>query len=186
MIRKDSIRWSPRLLVEKFDQDATEWVAGKSGLLEPSGDLLSAYGVMPYETIEVEGNLLTTAGLTRLTALLIASGSPQAVTNTSARIGVGNSNTAAAVGQTDLQGASKYFKVMDATFPTVSGGEVTLKSSFATGDANFAWEEWCVDIGTPTVTSGATVNACMLNRKVASLGTKASGTWALTVTITFS
>ena len=64
MIRKDSIRWSPRLLVEKFDQDATEWVAGKSGLLEPSGDLLSAYGVMPYETIEVEGNTIKLSGET--------------------------------------------------------------------------------------------------------------------------
>ena len=113
MIRKDSIRWSPRLLVEKFDQDATEWVAGKSGLLEPSGDLLSAYGVMPYETIEVEGNLLTTAGLTRLTALLIASGSPQAVTNTSARIGVGNSNTAYA---TLCPLTSMYWASFDVSF----------------------------------------------------------------------
>lgn len=187
MTRHDSIRWLPRMMVEKYDQDATEWVARESGLLEPSGDLIAAYGILPYEIVEVEGNLLTTAGLTRLTALLTASGGTQALTNTSARIGVGDSSTAEAVGQTDLQAASnKYWKVMDATYPQTSAGQVTLKSSFATGDANYTWAEWAVDIGTPTVTSGSTVNACMLNRKVAALGTKATGTWALTVTITFS
>lgn len=187
MTRYDSIRWQPRIMVEKYSQDATEWVARETGLLAPSGDVIASYGITPDDTVEVEGNLLTTAGLTRLTALLIASGSPQALTNTSARIGVGDSNASEAVGQTDLQAASnKYWKVMDATYPQVSAGVVTLKSSFATGDANYTWAEWAVDIGTPTVTSGSTVNACMLNRKVAALGTKATGTWALTVTLTFS
>lgn len=191
MTRHDSIRWQPRIMVEKFSQDATEWVARESGLLAPSADLIASYGITPDEVVEVEGNLLTTAGLTRLTALLIASGSPQAVTNTSARIGVGNSSTGEAVGQTDLQAAAgssnRQFKVMDATYPQVSAGVVTLKSSFATGEANFTWAEWGVDIKTtPPATDGTTVNECLLNRKVAALGTKATGTWALTVTLTFS
>jgi hypothetical protein len=44
-----------------------------------------------------------------------------------------------------------------------------------------------VDIGTPTVTASATVNANMLNRSVQSLGTKTSaGTWVITATITIS
>src|SRR6476660_6136595 len=99
-MRFDSIRWQPRIMVEKFSQDATEWVVRDSGLLAPSADVIASYGILPDEVVEVEGNLLTTAGLTRLTALLTASGGTQAVTNTSARIGVGNSSTAEAVGQT--------------------------------------------------------------------------------------
>ena len=75
---------------------------------------------------------------------------------------------------------------MDATFPTTSNGVITFKSTYASGEANFVWNEWCVDIGTPTVTDGTTVNALMLNRKVASLGTKASGSWVLTATITLA
>lgn len=189
--RFDSFHWMPKARVEKFGQEETEWVARESGLLAPSADVFSALGVKPYETVEVEGNLLTTAGLTRLTALLIASGSPQAVTSTSARIGVGNSSTAEAVGQTDLQAAAgssnRQFKVMDATYPQVSAGVVTLKSTFATGEANFVWAEWGVDIkNSPPAADGTTVNDVLLNRKVAALGTKATGTWALTCTITFS
>lgn len=185
----DSIRWQPHALVEKWDADQLAFVQRRTGILVPSGDVLAAH-VDPYEVLEVAGNLLTTAGLNRITSLIIAGGG-QAATNTSARLGVGNSTTAAAVGQTDLQasaGASnRQFKIMDATYPTQSNGVLTFKSTFPTTEANFAWEEWCVDIGTPTVADGTTVNALMLNRKVQSLGTKTSaGTWALTATITLS
>ncbi|MBA2952097.1 hypothetical protein GON03_18960 [Nocardioides sp. MAH-18] len=185
---KDGFTWRPHALVEKWDQEQVDWVARRTGVLVPSGDLLAAH-VAPYDVAEAAGNLLTTAGLNRLTSLLIGAGG-QALTNTSARLGVGNSTTAAAVGQTDLQAsagsANRQFKVMDATYPQQSNGVVTAKSTFATGEANFAWQEWCLDIGTPTVADGTTVNAVMLNRKVESLGTKVSGAWALTVTITIA
>jgi hypothetical protein len=166
----DSIRWRPVVTVEKYH-----------------GDDLS---VAPYETLTVAGNLLTTAGLNRLTALMIAAGG-QAATNTSSRIGVGNSSTAAAVGQTDLQAAAgsanRWFQIMDATFPTQANGLLTWKATFGTADGNFTWSEWCIDIGTPSVTSGNTVNALMLNRAVQALGTKTSaGTWVATATITIS
>lgn len=185
----DSIQWRPVALVEKWDADQLAFVQRRTGILAPTGDLLAAH-VAPYEIVEAAGNLLTTAGLNRLTSLMIAGGG-QAATNTSARLGVGNSTTAAAVGQTDLQAAAgaanRQFKIMDATYPQQSNGVLTFKSTFATGDANFAWAEWCVDIGTPTVADGTTVSALMLNRKVEALGTKTSaGTWALTATITIS
>jgi hypothetical protein len=54
-----------------------------------------------------------------------------------------------------------------------------LKSSFADGEANWVWNEWA----TFNAASGAT---SMLNRKVASMGTKASGVWTLTVTLTLT
>lgn len=185
----DSIRWSPALKVEKYDDDQTAWVARRSGVLSPAGRDFDALGVKPYDVAEVAGNLLTTAGLQRLTNLLIGAGGT-ALTNTTARIGVGNSATAAAVGQTDLQASAgstnRWFQVMDATFPTAVNGVVTLKATFATGDGNFVWAEVASDIGTATVTSGNTVNATMLNRFVQALGTKASGSWVLTETITIS
>jgi len=183
-----SAKWWPKVLVEKYDDDQVSWVSRKSGVKVPQGDLLRSL-VTPYATAESEGNLLLTAGLNRMTALIIAAGG-QAGTNTAARIGVGNSATAAAIGQTDLQAAAgaanRWFQIMDATFPTQANGVITYKATWATGDGNFVWNEWGVDIGTPTVTSSAVVNANMFNRAVASLGTKVSGSWVLTATITIS
>lgn len=195
LVRPDSITWKPLATVEKWnDPEQIAWVAARSDV--PNADHLKAMhfellGIQPDEVVESEGNLLTTAGLTRLTALLIASGSPQALTNTSARLGVGNGSTSATVSDTDLAAASgssnRWFQIMDATYPQVSAGVLTVKSTFAASDGNFAWNEWCIDIGTPTVTSTATVNATMFNRKVASLGTKANpAVWALTATVTIS
>jgi len=184
----DSARWRPLVTVEKYDDDQVAWVTRKTGLSTPLGADLSRL-VRPYETVEAAGNLLTTAGLQRLTNLLIGAGG-QSLTNTASRLGVGNSSTAAAVGQTDLQAAAgaanRYFMPMDATYPTAVNGVVTLRSTFATGDGNFVWAEWGTDIGTPSVTAGAVVNATLLNRAVQALGTKASGSWVLTATITIS
>lgn len=185
----DCVTWRAHAFVEKWDDDQTDWVAARSGVLVPSAADFERLDVRPYATVEADGNLLTTAGLNRVTSLIIAGGG-QGATNTSTRLGVGNSSTAAAVGDTDL-GASagssnRWFQVMDATYPTQSNGVLTFKGTFATGDGNFAWAEWGVDVGTPTVSSSATVSALLLNHKITSLGTKVSGSWALTATITLS
>jgi hypothetical protein len=184
----DSIRWRPTIRVEKYDDETVARVAHNARMAVPDGLTLARFG-KPFDVVEAAGNLLTTAGLNRLTSLLIAAGG-QGLTNTASRLGVGNSATAETVGQTDLQAAAgsanRWFQIMDATFPTQANGVVTLKSTFATGDGNFVWAEWCADIGTPTVASANTVNANMLNRKVQALGTKASGSWVLTATITIS
>lgn len=192
--RGDGLRWSVHALVEKWNGDQAEWVGRRAlrdfGAPRPLADHFAHYGVAPEDIAESPGNLLTTAGLTRLTSLWTAGGG-QAMTNTATRIGVGNGTTAAAIGDTDLSAASgssnRFFMTMDATYPSVSGGVVTAKATFGGSDGNFAWQEWCIDIGTPTVSSGTTVNANMVNRKVVSLGTKVSpAVWAFTVTITIS
>ena len=189
MSMAETVTWSAHFLVEKYDPDQTAWVRRQSGMEAPQGHTFTALGVRPFAVVEHPRNLITTNGLNRIANLLIGSG--QAATATAVRIGVGNSSTAAAAGQTDLQAASgsanRWFQVMDSTFPSVSGAVATFKASVASGDGNFAWQEWCLDIGTPTVSSGATVNALMLNRKVASNGTKSSGSvWVATATISFS
>src|SRR5690242_9668965 len=87
-----------------------------------------------------------------------------AFNNANARIGVGNSTTAHAVGQTDLQaaaGAANQFRQpMDATYPSGATNVIQFRSTFGTADANFTWNEW----GVFNAGSGGT----MLNRKVES------------------
>ncbi len=101
-----------------------------------------------------------------------------AFNNANAYIGVGDSSTAFAAAQTDLQAASnKLRKAMDATYPSGGSNVLTFRSTFATTDANFAWAEW----GVFNASSAGT----MLSRKVEALGTKTSAqTWQFTVVLT--
>lgn len=98
--------------------------------------------------------------------------------NANSYIGAGDSSTAYAAGQTDLQAASnKLRKAMDATYPSGASNVLTFRSTFATGDANWAWNEWGV--------FNASSSGTMLNRKVESLGTKTNTqTWQFTVALT--
>ena len=106
--------------------------------------------------------------------------------NANAYIGVGDSSTAAAATQTDLQAATnKVRKPMDTSFPTHTDGTtsgsatITFKSIFGSSDGNFAWNEWGI--------FNRSSSGRMLNRKVSSLGTKSAGTtWNFTVTVTIA
>ena len=188
---EEPVKASTRWRIDRWDADQTAWVKCRSGLYAPEAADFARLGVQPFKTSEVIGNLLTTAGLNRLTSLAIAGGG-QALTNTSARIGVGDGAGTAAVGDTDLSASSgsthRWFQAMAATYPQQSNGVITLQAVFGTADGNFAWNEFGVDIGTPTVSSGNTVNAVLFNHKTSiAQGTKASGqTWTATATITIS
>lgn len=107
-------------------------------------------------------------------------GTLTAYSNANAHLGVGDSASAFAATQTDLQAATnKLRRPMDATYPQVATNLLTARASFGTAEANFAWNEW----GLFNAASGGT----MMNRKVESLGTKtAAQAWQLTVTITHS
>lgn len=131
---------------------------------------------------------LTTLGRDYLAAAAIGADTAtagQALTtysNANAAVGVGDSSTAFAAGQTDNQAATnKLRKAMEAAFPTVSASILTFKSSFGTADANYAWAEVAV-FNSPTAATGT-----MLCRVVQSHGTKVSGdTWVITHTVTLS
>ena len=119
----------------------------------------------------------TTLGKER-NAALFAGEAVTALNNANAFIGVGDSSTAFAVGQTDLQAASnKHREAMDATYPQRSGAVVTYKATFEAADAQFAWAEWGL--------FDASTSGTMISRKVESHGTKAADEWALTITLTF-
>ena len=122
---------------------------------------------------------LTTAFRDYVTTLVVGGGGT-AYNNANAYIGVGDSATAFSAGQTDLVAATnKLRKAMDATYPQVATNVQTFRSTFATGDANWAWNEWGV--------FNASSSGTMMNRKVESLGTKTSAqSWQITVTITYA
>lgn len=177
----DNFLWSPSATLRKFtnhDAAFARFILGH----HPSGDELIRECV-PYETIHVEGNLLTTAGLTLITGLMIGNVF-NTLDATRVRLGVGSSSTAATTADASL-GASQQYDVMDAPYPTASAGVLTFQSSFQNSEANFAWQCWGLDAGTAPVASGTTP-ATLVNRKVTSLGTKSSGIWVLTVTVTLT
>lgn len=122
---------------------------------------------------------LTTAGRNFIAAAIMNSGPPTFFDNSNAYLGVGDSNTAFAVGQTDLQAASNKVRVgMEATYPQLATNVISFRSVFGSGVAEWAWEEWA--------TFNAAASGTMLQRYVESLGTKSSGSWQLTVDITVS
>jgi hypothetical protein len=187
----DTARGTTLWRVDRWDEEQTFWTKRRTGLDAPSAEDFFRLGVMPYETTEVLGNLITNAGWTRLMNLLTNQGSTQALTSTAVRIGVGNSSTAEAYTDTDLAASAGS---SNRWFQPVSGsgslGTRTLAfaATFASADGNFAWNEFGLDVGTPTVSASATVAALLFNRKAGiAQGTKASGqTWTATATLTFT
>lgn len=153
-------------------------------------DFLREYGIDPDEEILVPGNLLLNEGIQRLIDLLIAAGGVS-YNNANAFIGVGDTATAEAATQTELQAtaaaANRFYKAMNATYPIRTLQSCDWRSDFTTTEANFVWNEWTIAAGT-TGASGAgfLTGTTNLNRKVQSLGTKTTGTWTLTGTVTIS
>jgi hypothetical protein len=148
----------------------------------------------PEESVGIQGNLLVNEGIQRFEDLtmiatpLTNQTAANAWGNTNAYLGVGDSTTAEAATQTELQAATnRFYKAMNATYPSRSGQTVTFQSDFATGEANFVWAEWTVAAGATTASgAGFTTGTTNLNRKVQALGTKASGVWTLSGQVTFS
>lgn len=133
----------------------------------------------PERERSVTGNVGLRIGIQNMFNLLSAQGGIDAYSNANAEVGVGDDNTAAADTQTDLQAAvNKAYAAMDGANPVVGAladKKITFVGSFATGEANFQWQE--------VVVRNGQANEALI-RKVSSLGTKVSGTWTLTIEIT--
>ena len=145
-----------------------------------------AKGLPPDDTITTEDNLLLNGGIQNLLDLLCGLGSVT-VYGTGSYIGVGTSTSAAAAGQAGLQAgtSARDYQAMESGFPDRTDQTMTWKSVWGSAEGNFAWEEW--SIRSASSGTGGEDTGTALNRKVASLGTKASGSeWTLTVTITVS
>jgi hypothetical protein len=186
--------WDAHALVRKYSPDQVAWATRKMGY-EPSGHRLSLLFRNPEDGVTEEpGNLMVTVGLNLLTSLLEGgAGTPFA--HADAIAGVGTSSTTALVGDTALgsdNSSNAYYQQADASYPTQSGGVITCQCTFGTSSANYAWNEWCLATGSGGITAGTHLSAVatsvvMLNHKVASLGTKGSGSsWVFLATVTES
>lgn len=188
------VQWISRGIVEKWDPDQTAFAMRKTGLERVEREDLYRVVGAPEITEDPPSNLLLNTGITRLLNLLIGTASLGVYSNAKSRVGTGNSSTAESASQTDLQASAgssnRWFQAVNGSYPSVASQTLTAQSTFATGDGNYAWAEWGIDGGGTsgnTVGTFNTTDCGLLNRKVASLGTKASGaSWTLTVTITVS
>jgi hypothetical protein len=185
----DRAQWRVKIKREAFAADVDEY---RRQYGKAEGERRFHAENAPTDVQEEEGNLLMNGGVSCLWECLIGNGTGTAAqtltyfNNGNAYLGVGDSTTAAAATQTDLQASSnKYRQAMDATYPThtdgtSSGSEtITFKGTVGTSNANFHWQEWGVFNGS----SGGR----MLNRAVTDLGTKtAAASWSFAVTITIS
>jgi hypothetical protein len=146
------------------------------------------------ECAEIQGNLLLNEGIQRLMDMTMIATvvTNQTATNpwsnANAFLGVGDSAAAEAATQVELQAASnRFYKAMNATYPSRSNQTSSFQSDYTTSEANYIWNEWSIAAAATTASgAGFTNGTTNLNRKVASLGTKSTGTWTLTAQVTFS
>jgi hypothetical protein len=177
----ESGRWDCLWICEKWSEDAVSFARQRLHVekFQPvsSAELRRVVGKAEIEE-EIPGNLLLNEGIQLILDLLIGTAGTVA-SNANAQIGVGDSSTAEAAAQVDLQAATnKLFKGMNASYPQRTSQTMSWQSDFLTAEANYAWNEWSI-----RNQAAADKN---INRKVQSLGTKASGTWTLTGQVTLS
>lgn len=188
------INWSAHAQIKKYSAAQVAHAVSVLGY-EPPGHKLSLMFAEPEDGITEEpGNLLVTAGLNLLTSL-IEGGAGTPFAHADAIVGVGAGTTTALIADTALTDdntSNAYYQQADSGNPTQSNGVITCVCTFASGNANYAWQEWCLATGSGGITPGDHLSAVatsvvMINHKVASLGTKSSGaSWVFTATCTFS
>jgi hypothetical protein len=174
----DRVSWKAKWRIDKF-HDSENKIAEtlRSGVSMVEALRLFKEAYIGKE--EWEENVALNVGLQYLIDCICGIGSTTKWDNSNARLGVGSDATAASPSQTDLIDATPTWKAMDTSYPQRSGQTAEWRATFGSGDANEAWNEYAVD-------NGASAHK-LLNRKVESKGTKASGeTWTLSLQITFS
>lgn len=160
-------------------------------------------------SVSREGNILVATGLTNLISLWMGlTGTAinplrDGASGTSV-VGVGTGTSAAATADTTLisNGGSAWFQGFDAASfgTTTTNGVMVGTCTVASGNGNFAWNEWCWATGSGAVTSGANGGTTagspfatgatwqMVNHKTnVNLGSKASGSsWVFSTQIQIS
>ena len=160
--------------LEKYD--TVDGVSADDRLADPT--------VAPDAVHESVDNLLLIGGASALLERLIGT-SITAFDSSNSYLAVGDSTTAAADTQTDLQAATNKTRkaaTVSHTDSTSSSGAktITVVSTFATTDANHRWREWGW--------ANASTAGRMLNRKVEDLdgGSAKTSAQAWQLTITFA
>jgi hypothetical protein len=176
----DRITWKAVWHITKF-KDPTDIIAKKlqAGLSTAQAKLQFAKDYLGSETIE--NNCCLNEGIGELLDLIAGLGNPTKYDNANAKLGVGDSSTAAIATQTGLQASTnKTFKAADATWPQRTNQTIEYRATFASGDANYSWQEY-------TIVNATDDTGKNLNRKCADKGTKVVGeSWVLDLQITLA
>jgi len=192
----DGINWKAYGHVAKYTPETVRELTDFLGY-EPMAADYARLSIKPDDEAEAFGNLLCINGLANLTNLAIGGGG-QTLISTRSGVGVGATATAATAADTHLgaDGGSAYYQAFDSnpTRVTTSQTNDTIQGvcTFASANGNFAWAEWGWFFTTAAITPGATLSgvgtgAALINHKIASLGTKASGaSWVFTTTVQLS
>jgi hypothetical protein len=178
---RDRVAFKTIWTIVKFSSRYQEKMEELHQLLHSRGigvDQALKLGYKPYEVLKVKGNLMLNEGLNTLWTL-VCGGAATPYNNANARIGVGDGTAVEDPTQTGLQGLNRFWKGMDAGYPTFGTAQKAVwRATFSATEANFAWNEI-------TVVNAADDTGMNLNRKVQAMGTKASGTvWVATLEIT--
>ena len=176
----ESIRITANWEISKFkDEDGKVYEDARNGM--KTEELARKYRERFLKKEQMKANVALNEGLQELIRLIAATdGTPTKWDNANARLGVGDSTTAANATQTGLLGTNKTWKGMDTGYPARTDQTCEWRATFGPNDANYAWNEF-------TVVNAADDSGKNLNRKVESKGTKVSGeTWTLSLKITFS
>jgi len=167
---KESAEWA----ITKYANDADK-LAGK---IYSEAEAMMHFGTP--QVVPIHGNELTNAGINLFLSALCVSGQTL-FSAANAYLCVGDSTTAFAASQTDLQAATNKVRVaITSGFPTYGTSQkATWKASFGSAVANWAWQEFAV--------ANASTGGTILNRKVSVQGTKVAGqTWDLTLEVTLA
>lgn len=137
-------------------------------------------GFGPDEVVTASQNIVLDTGANEMLKLISGTGGTE-FNAANSIIYVGNDSTAENASQTGViaTGANRAYALMDTGYPVVTGRQMIYRASFGDTSANFQWNE-------ASIMNGTGVNAVSMNRKVANLGTKASGTWTLQITISLT
>lgn len=134
-------------------------------------------GLAPDEVLVEAQNVILDSGANEMLKLIAGTGGT-AFSNENAYIYVGTDNTPENAAQVGVlaTGSNVAYAPMDSGYPAVSGRSLVYRATFDDATANFAWNE-------ASISNGTGGNAVFMNRKVAQMGTKATGTWVLQITV---
>lgn len=137
-------------------------------------------GFDPDETLCEAQNIILDSGANEMLKLISGTGG-SAFNAANSNIYVGTDDTPESAAQSGVlaTGSNRAYAAMDTGYPVVNGRQVIYRASFGDTSANFAWKE-------AAIVNGTGANAIAMNRKVANLGTKVSGTWTLQITISLT
>lgn len=137
-------------------------------------------GLDPDEVLCDAQNIVLDTGANEMLKLITGTGGT-AFSAPNAYIYVGTSSTPENASQAGViaTGANRAYAGMDVGYPVVNGRQMIYRASFGDTSANFEWNE-------ASIVNGTGANAVAMNRKVSQMGTKASGTWTLQITVSLT